>query len=289
VGQAVSPRVYDTFLYSGLGTEPDMLECRLTELEGCVDYHVIVEGTLTFQGEEKPLAFKRDCDRYARWLDRVIYVEVTPSTVFPGKQPGDAWAREHYSRQSVVDGLAQARLGDIVMHGDVDEIPTPAAVASLLENPIPHPHRLRARWCDFAVDWLMPPECEWLAPSVALYAQVGNFTELRETAWPAWPHRSPGSWHLTWLGGPEAMRQKVRAFSHAEQVPQIDAGVAEGLYYERGVGWHDGRHGIQQAAVDVDETWPRWIWESWDPVRRRRRPGGPAPASWFRPRQVAVA
>jgi hypothetical protein len=209
----VSPRVYDTFLYSGLGTEPDMLECRLTELEGCVDYHVIVEGTLTFQGEEKPLAFKRDCDRYARWLDRVIYVEVTPSTVFPGKQPGDAWAREHYSRQSVVDGLAQARLGDIVMHGDVDEIPTPAAVASLLENPIPHPHRLRARWCDFAVDWLMPPECEWLAPSVALYAQVGNFTELRETALSATPSRS---------------RRSTRAWRRASTTSAASGGTTAG-------------------------------------------------------------
>jgi hypothetical protein len=37
--------------------------------------------------------------------------------------------------------------------------------------------------------------------------------------------------------------------------------------------------------VEVDSTWPEWIYRSWDPGLQR--PVGPAPAVWFRPRPEA--
>jgi Glycosyltransferase family 17 len=282
-------RVFDTFLFAGIGTELDMLECRLTELEDCVDLHVIVEGTLTFQGNPKPLAFQGHRERFARWADRIAYVPFTPGTRQPGKQAGDHWAREHASRQAAWRGLTDAEEGDIVIHGDVDEIPTPAAVASLREHADEiRPCKLRARWANFAVDWLMPDQYPWTAPSVMRFGQLGNLTDLRETGWPLWPYAVPGSWHLTWLGGREAISEKVGCFSHPEAASWISPGNEQGQFYERGVNWAAGdRPEVQQLAVDVDETWPQWIWRSWDPEGRCRRPEGPAPAAWFRPREPA--
>lgn len=285
-------RIFDTFLFSGIGTELDLLECRLTELEDSGIYrHVIVEGRLTFQGRPKPFTLEENWPRFERWRNQILYVQHMPVTSEPGKEPGDAWAREHSSRQVTLEALQtlEAEPGDIVLHGDVDEIPFREAIWSLAEHADEiTPCKLQARWANFAVDWLMPPQYPWTAPSVMRFGQLSNFTQLREHGWPVWPYARPGSWHLTWLGGPEAIAEKVGCFSHPEAAAWISPGNDQGQFYERGVNWAAAdRPEVQQIAVDVDETWPRWIWQSWDPERKCRRPEGPAPAVWFRPREAA--
>jgi hypothetical protein len=279
-------RVFDTFLYSGIGTEPDLLECRLRELDGLVDHHVIVEGGFTFQGRPKPFNFHYDRERFAPWADRIRYVQVYPGTRNPGKEPGDTWAREHDSRQAARKGLVDADEGDIVLHGDVDEIPSREAVASLREHAGEvTPCKLELRFFMFAVDWEVP--WPWHAPSVMRYGQLSDFTQLRETGWPVWQRVRPAGWHMTWLGGEHAAREKVHAFSHAEAIPETEAGLATGKYLREGVWWPgQGRyHETQFRAAEVDGTWPRWIAESWD--RERQEPSGPAPTVWFRPRESA--
>jgi beta-1,4-mannosyl-glycoprotein beta-1,4-N-acetylglucosaminyltransferase len=276
-------RVLDTFLFSGIGTEADLLECRLRELDGVVDQHVIVEGGLTFQGRPKPFNFHLERDRFEPWADRIRYIQVYPGTDQPGKEPGDTWAREHASRQAVYEGLADAKPGDIVLHGDVDEIPSREAIYSLREHAREIvPCKLELRFFMFAVDWEVP--WRWHAPSVMRYGQVQDFTYLREFGWSDYPYVQPAGWHLTWLGGEQAAREKVHAFSHAEAIPETEAGLAAGRYYRDGV-WWPGRgrwHETQFTAVEVDETWPQWIADSWDAAAQK--PKGPAPDSWFRPR-----
>jgi beta-1,4-mannosyl-glycoprotein beta-1,4-N-acetylglucosaminyltransferase len=283
-------KLYDTFLYSGMGTEPDLLECRLRELDGLVDWHVIVEGALTFQGDVKPLTFDElDARRFAPWRDRIMYVPHYPTTVEPGKEPGLAWAREHSSRQAALFGARSAGAvdGDVILHGDVDEIPTRAAVTSLRarEDEIV-PCKLSLRFFMFAVDWEVP--WRWNAPSVMRVGQLENMTQLRETGWGTWPHgQAPdGShgWHLTWLGGRQAAVEKVHAFSHVEAIPETMTGLGAGKYYRDGVWWPgSGRpHETQFTPVTVDRTWPQWIADSWD--AEAKSPRGPAPDVWFRPR-----
>jgi beta-1,4-mannosyl-glycoprotein beta-1,4-N-acetylglucosaminyltransferase len=264
-------RVFDTFLFNG---ELDVLECRLRELEGCDIYrHVIVEGTTTFQGTPKPLAYSDNLERFAPWAHKIRYVAMTPSADVPGKEPGDAWAREHSSRQATWAGLGDASYGDIIIHGDVDEVISPRAVAALPQ--VESPCKFALRWAHFAVDWLTP--WLWPAPSVMRFAQLDDFTVLRERGWPVLPLSGAG-WHLTWLGGPDAIIRKVNSFSHVERIDEITAGARAGKYYERGLLWAGGIpdgsvHGeTQLAAAEVDDSWPRWVYER------------KCPASWFRPR-----
>jgi len=47
-------KVFDTLLFND---ELAMLECRLEELDGKVDRHVLVEAKLDHQGNPKPLYF----------------------------------------------------------------------------------------------------------------------------------------------------------------------------------------------------------------------------------------
>lgn len=281
-------RIFDTCLYSGIGTEPDLLECRLRELDGTGVQHVIVEGNCTFQGKPKPFRFRQDEARFEPWASQVIYVPHEPDTSVPGKEPGDAWAREHSSRQAVKAGLrwAGAQPGDIILHGDVDEIPSRDVIASLREHAGKiTPCKLELRFFMFAVDWEVP--WRWHAPSVMRYGQLEDFTRLREGNWPVYEHVRPAGWHLTWLGGEQAARDKVHAFSHVEAIPETEAGLAAGRYYREGVWWTgSGRdRETQFTAVEVNETWPEWIWLSWDAFTQK--PVGPAPDVWFRPREAA--
>jgi hypothetical protein len=76
-------------------------------------------------------------------------------------------------------------------------------------------------------------------------------------------------WHLSWLGGGEQNLKKLGAFCHPEVADSIHYGLEGENKFLR-----DGVHvdGTKMVAVDVDRTWPKWVYER------------KCPANWFRPR-----
>jgi hypothetical protein len=255
-----------------------MLECRLTEMGRPEIYrHVIVEGTCTFTGQPKPLYYAESRDRFEPWADKIRYVVITPGTDVPGASPGEAWAREGSSRESCRAGLGDAELDDLIIHGDVDEILTAEAVTEIAGFSLPGPVKLNLRHFSFAVDWEQP--WVWHAPSVARLSQIGSFSDLRYHGHPdyALPSGRPAGWHLSWTGGPEAHRVKARSYAHTEAAQMVLDAVESGKFYEQGL-WHghspDGKFYDWEPmiAADVDETWPRYVYER------------KCPANWFRPR-----
>ena len=66
-----APRVFDLIM---LGTETDMLECRLREFEDKDCRHVVVESQATHRGAPKPLHYAENKERFAPWSDRIIHV-----------------------------------------------------------------------------------------------------------------------------------------------------------------------------------------------------------------------
>jgi hypothetical protein len=81
-----------------------------------------------------------------------------------------------------------------------------------------------------------------------------------------------GGWHLTWLGGLEVQQAKLGLHCHLEMTPDQAAVVSTGRAYLEGA----SHSGSQLMPVDVDSTWPRWIYER------------KCPENWFRPRQTAA-
>ena len=61
-------KFYDCFLFNN---ELDLLEIRLKYLWDVVDTFVIVEADTTFAGEEKPLHFKENKERF-KWAESKI-------------------------------------------------------------------------------------------------------------------------------------------------------------------------------------------------------------------------
>jgi len=260
--------VWDCFIYGG---EDDMLECRLRELDGQVYRHIVCEAPLTHRGQPKPLTFLDDLDRFRPWLDRIIYLtvpagEIDPRPDAPALAPHPwielsprAFGRVKQQREYALRGLAPADPDDIVLIGDVDTIPRLGAAAAWPPYG-PVVFEMRAHY--FAVDWQLGRRLDVVAAPKKYVTTAWGLLETRGGL----PRVRDGGWHLSWLGGPEVIRAKAAASAHAE-LAHLMADPGE-LYASGWLPWEE----TQQAAVDVDGTWPAWV------ASRQ------CPVSWFRPR-----
>lgn len=272
------PKVIDTF---PAHDELDMLEMRLTELYDAVDYFVCVEADVTHQDAPKPYYISENLERFAPFEDKLIVVRAKGLPTV--EEDDDPWARELAQRGYAWGGLEQIpdlNDDDIVLHGDIDEIPRALHVRNVRPAPgwfVSFQQRMHC----FAIDWLHPdPWFGTVAGTVATVASVGDsvnaFARVRDkrNRW-----SQPGSrvnpqplvdagWHFTWLGGRDASLKKVGSFCHPEVADYTLIGLEDDLFYREGL--HvDGR---KQSPCEIDDTYPRWIVE------------GHAPAAWYRPR-----
>lgn len=242
-------RVYDCTLFCD---EYDILECRLREYENTPVYrHVIVESALTHRGPAKTLNFREHEDRYAPWADRITYIaaDIDPGTVW--------WQRIAAQRDAIAQGLTDAGPDDIVILSDVDEILSPRGIEIAAQGG--HVY-FQQRLALFCVDWEAPHS--WGGPSAAPLREVDTFSGFRQTGKNT--HDGAG-WHLSWLGGPDAVRAKMGRYGHSEQDAMLEEGLRDGRFLIRGNTWEG-----QCTARQVTDEWPRWIFE-------RQCPPG-----WFR-------
>ena len=66
-------KTYDCFIFHN---EIDLLELRLNILNDCVDYFVIVESAITFQGAKKEFLFEKNRNRFAKFERKIIHFKV---------------------------------------------------------------------------------------------------------------------------------------------------------------------------------------------------------------------
>lgn len=253
-----------------LNDELDILEMRLTELQEVENLrHVLIEAPVDHQGHPKPLYYADNKERFWDWDDRIVHViaDSLPSA----EQDPNPWSREHGQREYARIGLRGADPGDIVLHGDLDEIPR-----EYVARVDPGAGYIGTDMRDhaFAVDWLAP---DWFKGTVVTRLQnIRSFAELRYMRNMV-PTLYDAGWHMNCLGGREAIRKKLTSFCHLEMKDMLEAGIDGGYFYERGTRWGPAPDfelgAVKFQAVNVDDTWPRWIRE------------GHAPASWYRPRE----
>jgi beta-1,4-mannosyl-glycoprotein beta-1,4-N-acetylglucosaminyltransferase len=236
------PRLFDCFTFFN---ELDLLELRLLELDRLVHRFVLVEAPQTFTGLPKPLHFKLNRDRFERFLPKIVHIVLEE---FPAGM-ASAWDREHHSRRGIMHGLADAAPDDLVLISDVDEIPKPANLEAALRSPgsarrltvfesEAYLHYLNARSRLpgmvqsprlLARRYLRDPQAvRSLKPRISKNPIWGPTLELarpllgRLRSWSELGYPLPvkiehgAAWHFASLGGVEAIRDKLLAYSHTE-------------------------------------------------------------------------
>jgi len=209
-------KVFDLFL---MGSELDWLEIRLNELHRQVDYFVIVESAHTFTDNAKPLYFKENFGRFAKFAPQIIYRVVD----FAGMENGSSWDREAYQRNSLFDavfpslvGPQAPRLGDVILVSDLDEIPRPSTLTLLRNCDYPERVTLRSRFFYYSFQWEHSGG-DWWHPQATFYQGKGTIRpeDLRMGDSEADIFNS--SWHCSSCFETVAqMANKITSFSHTE-------------------------------------------------------------------------
>lgn len=248
--------------------EADVLECRLTEIFDAVDWFVLCDANVDHQDHPKPSYYAEHRERFAPWADKIIHVfaEGLPTLA----DDSDPWSREHAQREFFRVGLAQVDglSGDsVIMQSDVDEIPTTLVARNVRPDGFVSFAQRGHFW---AVDWLYPEP--WFGTVAGRAKNIASFGAMRDMRNIARKIPDAG-WHLSWLpngekSSAETAMAKVGSYCHPEVTDRIHAGVESGRFLDEGV----HVDGLKMIPVDVDESWPRLVYE--------RR----CPESWFRPR-----
>jgi len=202
-------KVYDCFLFYN---ELDLLDIRLAELNPFVDRFVLVESIETFRGNEKPLIFEKNKQRYAKYLDKIIHVVVERIV------ENDPWNRETFQRNAILRGLKACDKDDIIILSDVDEIvrgsEVPVAVGLLQSH-----HRGAFAFQQDFYRWFFNRKdlSQWNGSVITTYKFFKRESPQGvRNCKDRLPKILNGGWHFSNFGGLQTFVAKIEAFSHAE-------------------------------------------------------------------------
>jgi beta-1,4-mannosyl-glycoprotein beta-1,4-N-acetylglucosaminyltransferase len=205
--------VWDCFLFND---ELTLLEFRLRLLNPVVDRFVVVESTRSHTGQPKNAHLAENIARFDRYRQKIEHIVVDD-------MPEDAppWTLERNQRAAVWRGLAGVGQEDLVMVGDLDEVPDPAVVRELART-LQRPTRLAMRHFIFAANFELADE--WTDGTMAARGnQLGDSRMAvlmgdPDAAWSAEnDHITPrAGCHLSYLGGQAAVAAKLTFTPHQE-------------------------------------------------------------------------
>jgi hypothetical protein len=198
--------IYDCFTFYN---EFDVLEMRLTLLEGIVDRFVLCEAPFTFSGRPKPLWYAENAARFARWHDKIVHL------VYPGESDANPWANEWGQRAFLTNALSGGDPDDLVLIGDVDEIPHPknAARVPAAGKVLGHRQRYAVGYFNRVID-----DRGWVGTRAVRLGDVARFGTLADVRRGAGEDLDAieGGWHFSSLGGVDVFKTKMQSYSHKE-------------------------------------------------------------------------
>ncbi|KID88971.1 glycosyl transferase family 17 protein [Metarhizium guizhouense ARSEF 977] len=223
---AARRKVYDLFM---INSELDFLEIRLDTLYDHVDYFVIVESPLTFQGGEKNLTIRDNWSKFARFHPKLIYHQLE----FPADfAPRLTWDFEDLQRDSMLtqvfpklSGQQAPNRGDVIIVADVDEIPRPETITTLRSCTFPRRLTLHSKFYYYSFQFLHAGP-EWPHPQATFYQgpdETITPTHLRVGDGGSFFHRElfekgglkNASWHCSsCFATIEQLLNKMASFSH---------------------------------------------------------------------------
>ena len=217
-------KVFDCFTFFN---ELDLLEFRLEYLNNHVDYFIICESNKTFSGNSKPYNLQENMARFSKWKNKIIYLSIEQSTeglsfedVKTYTPTNGPWMLESQQRYALSYANTMISDDDLVMLGDIDEIPDPKVIdhykglTHLIESPVPlsmlfHYYYMNCQNEGFERWW------NGTVLSTGTMFKEINPQGLRDRR-NHYPNQSEGGWHFSYLGGVEKIRQKIQSFSHTE-------------------------------------------------------------------------
>jgi beta-1,4-mannosyl-glycoprotein beta-1,4-N-acetylglucosaminyltransferase len=204
-------KIIDSFTFFN---ELNILKLRLNYLKDVVDYFLICECSHTFTANPKPYYLDEVIDELdediRKKIIRIKY-EVDGRNYY-----NDQWRLEHEQRNFISQNLTNFSPDDIIMVGDVDEIPRKEKIVEIF-NKWDNNSLFALKYEAFIYNFNTFIDNNWYATvlsSVKQCAEKGsqwlrderiNLDEIEN-----------GGWHFTYFGDVQKIKLKINSFSHQE-------------------------------------------------------------------------
>ena len=228
--------IYDCFMYFD---EDLLLDIRLNMLNPYVKKFIITEASYTHSGAKKKLNF--DINKFKKFKDKIEYIIVdeSPKNLLQfddqdseGKKSEklilNAYARDNYQRERLNDGLKDVSNDDLIIVGDLDEIPNLFGINLknvnnkiiifqqklycyklnlLYENFIWHGSKACKKKYFTSPQWLRNiKHKKYSRWRLDLFFSKNKFNDIY--------YVKNGGWHFTYLKTPEELEKKLLNFAH---------------------------------------------------------------------------
>lgn len=243
-------RVFDCFLFFN---ELDLLEIRLNLLYQHVDYFVIVESEITFQGNLKEFVFEKNQERFEKFKDKIVYYKIYNYNIDFNKLPyiknpnnddeivlnkiyklvEDAndfnknefwWGNDNFQRESIWRALVQVKPSntDLILLSDADEIISIQALMKVKKE-----IKSNLLYCckqhEFYYFLNYYHHSNWLGQTCFLYGSYKFQSLNRLRAYRTGINEGynfvmleNAGWHFTNLGDVKTIKNKINSWGHKE-------------------------------------------------------------------------
>ncbi len=258
--------VYDCFIFFN---ELDLLELRLNELNRVVDYFVLVESRYSHTNQPKPLFFNENKKRFSQFLPKIRHIIIDSFESVPPiesysfykndkgyramvKKNPSLWARELFQRDQIIKGLHDAKPTDVVLIGDVDEIPRAEAVAKSLdtEEILVLKQTMYVGYINLKVIKL------WSGTKVLPCSLLSSPQEIRLVRKAKAIYH--GGWHFSSIGSLEQIRYKLASYTHQELHTKQNSSTAAIMKY-LDYGLNISETGFPVRSAKIDSSFPDYI------------------------------
>ena len=216
-------KVIDAFSFFN---EKDLLRLRLEYLNPVVDHFVISESNYTHSGKPKPYyleEFLEDIPSEIR--AKVIPIKYEPDieqfavdvTVKEWDYSNDHWKLEREQRNLITQHLSQFSPNDLLILGDVDEIPRLELIQQIVGAKLDPGFCMSAACELFYYDFETACNKTWVGSVFTTIenalAKTCDYLRSNRGSFPA---ISTAGWHFSYFGGAEQIKTKLESFAHQE-------------------------------------------------------------------------
>jgi len=213
-------KVFDCIIFFN---EVDLLNIRFNVLDKFVDYFVICESNFDHRGRHKELNF--NIKNFKKFEKKIIYIVLEK---FP--ELSNAWQRQDFQRDFLINGLKKAEENDIILFSDVDEIPNLDVNIDRIIKNVNKVGIFNQKVFYFKLNLRVLDYETWEGTKILLKKNLHSFSWLRSKVklknlkynfWRVDKFKKiyeipDGGWHFSFLGSPETISSKIKSYTHSE-------------------------------------------------------------------------
>ena len=269
-------KVFDSFIFFN---ELDLLEMRLNILNDVVDHFVLTESPFTVSGNEKPLYYQENKDRFGKFNDKIVHhiTEEIPNdfnhllektkfhVAYKDNDPYGTpminlpvrFQRALFNRNNSAFGIEKAGATDedLVITSDADEIINPLLLQDLeWFNPSNH-YVAECRAFYYKLNILYQED--WMGSRLCTWKHLRNTTidQHRQNHQNAHKIQDAG-WHFSFFGNAEDFKLKLASYEHTENnTDQVTSTASEKI--EQGLDPLGRTNKL--VTVPLDDSYPDYI------------------------------